>query len=110
MTTTIQCASLEAFLLYNYQDKLRTIALSCDPREAIHEIHSNYDLDLFYKEHKFQIDSVAEQVFYDRYVGCPESWFSLSKLWGFNILKIKEAQRFYTLIALKEKAKELMNR
>lgn len=105
--TTIATASIEAFLLENYIDQLEDIADHGCSGGTISELIYHHDIDAFYAEHKTQIDAIAEEVFYETYVGCPEKWFENAKRIGFDIVNLDDARRFYTYLAVEVKAQEL---
>jgi hypothetical protein len=107
MSNTIKTASIEAFLLNNYEEQLEVIILH-GPRDVINELNLHYNIDAFYVEHKSQIDAIAEKIFYDHYVGEPAVWFANAKIMGFDIVKIDDARRFYTYLAVQAKAYELI--
>ena len=106
MSNTIKTASIEAFLLNNYEEKLEVIILH-GPRDVINELNLHYDIDAFYVEHKSQIDAIVEEIFYGHYVSRPGIWFADAKAMGFDIVKIDDARRFYTYLAVQAKAGEL---
>lgn len=106
-STTIQTASIEAFLLENYADQLEDIAQHGCSGGTISELIYHSDIDSFYTEHKDQIDAIVEEVFYDCYEGQPEVWFANAKRCGFDIVNIDDARRFYTYLAVEVKAQEL---
>ena len=105
--TTIQTASIEAFLLENYADRLEEIAEHGCSGGTISELIYHYDIDAFYAEHKTQIDAIVEDVFYECYEGHPEAWFANAKRLGFDIVNLDDARRFYTYLAVEVKAQEM---
>jgi hypothetical protein len=107
---TIHCASIEAFLLYNYQKSLADIVNHGCNTGVINELIFHQDIDAFYQEHKDQIDAIVEEVFYDCYVGQPQVWFDMAKNCGFDLVNLDDARRFYTYLAVEVKAQELLER
>lgn len=97
------------FLLSNYQENLQDIANHGCSGGTVSELIYHSDIDNFYKEHKEEIDTIVEEVFYSNYEGCPEEWFNNGKRLGFDLVNIDDARRFYTWLAVEVTAQNLVN-
>lgn len=101
--------TIKDFLLANYSDRLEDIANHGISGGTVSELIWFTDIDEFYQEHKEEIDSIVEEVFYEFYEGHPEQWFANAKKLGYDIINIDDARRFYVAVAVEVTAQNLTN-
>lgn len=101
--------TIKDFLLTKYSDRLDDIANHGISGGTVSELIWFTDIDEFYQEHKEEIDSIVEEVFYEFYEGHPEQWFANAKKLGYDIINIDDARRFYVAVAVEVTAQNLTN-
>lgn len=62
------------------------------------------DKSMFYEHYRKDIDELIENTFYQAFVGKPESWFSLAKSYGYDIIHLDQAREFYVEYAIEFRA------
>lgn len=101
--------TIQDFLLSNYSDYIQDIADHGIGGGTVSELIYHQDIDAFYAEHKEEIDTLVEEVFYEFYEGHPEQWFANAKKLGYDIIHIDDARRFYVALAVEVTAQNLTN-
>lgn len=101
--------TISEYLNNNCADQLHTIAMIGLVKGYGQTWIGPDDLDNFFTDHKEEIDQLITNIFYDEYVHQPKEWFELGKQYGYDLVKIDEARRFFVVLSFQHVAQKIIH-